>query len=178
MGNEMHNDLPKRMKIDYYDDYMHIQKKWMGQSTLIIGLLCLAWAAVFVRTYKIIAQGINSGDVPLIMLAILFAAGAVLLGYFLVANWLNKTDIFVNKQLIEIKISPVPWRGNMRLNAAKIEEFSVEKHVAGSEKKRKVTYAVLFRQNNDKITKLVSGLENKDQALFIEQKIENYLGLK
>lgn len=177
MVNEMQNNLPKRMKIDYFDDYMHIQKKWVGQSTLIIGLLFLVWVGVFLRTFKLVAEGIRDGDLPLILLALLFAVGAALLAYFLVANWLNKTDIFVNKYLIEIRISPMPWRGNMQLDTADIKEFFVERHVAGSEKKRKVTFAVLFRQNNDKTTNLVSGLESQDQALFIEKRIENYLGM-
>lgn len=177
MVEEMQNDLPKRMFIEYHQAYMHIQKKWLGLSTIVMAILLLLWLVVFFRTFNLIANGFNEGRFFLIMMPVMFAAGGVLLAYFFVANWLNKTDIFVSNDLMEIKIGPIPWRGNMKLETAHIKQIFIQKQVAGHEKKRKITYAVLFNHQNGKVVKLIGGLESQDQALFIEQRIEDYLGM-
>ena len=177
MAEEMQSHLPKRMSIEYYEAYMHIQKKWLGLPTIIMGILLLVWVMVFFRTFNLIGTGVNEGEFFLTLMPIVFGCGAVLLAYFLLANWLNKTDIFVSDDLMEIKIGPIPWRGNVKLETANIKQIFIQKQVAGSEKKRKVTYAVLINNQNGKVVKLVGGLEGQDQALFIEQRIENYLGM-
>jgi hypothetical protein len=101
------------------------------------------------------------------------------LTYFTLAGFLNQTTIEVDTFRLSIRHGPLPWFGNCTLPAAEIgqlycQERTRRQNNGGSS----TTYSVSAVTKGGRQVKLVSTLEDQDQALFIEQQIEQYLGIE
>jgi len=100
------------------------------------------------------------------------------LTYLVIAMFLNKTVIRVTSGDLSVTHGPLPFGGNCRLSVADLKQvFCVEKrhrrkHGCG------YTYTVeALKHDHSKLT-LVSNLEELDQALFIEQQVEQHLKIR
>lgn len=170
--------LPKGFELNYFDEYMQITRVWHGVQTYFLLLFALIFNGVW----------IGSGFVEILfsereLLTKLSSLVFVFLGlgllYFTIATWLNKTQIYVSKNSIEVKHQPVPWRGSKKIKADTIEQFFVEKkHVGSSNGNPRYTYNVLGLTSENMQVKLIAGLEFRDHARFIEKTIEDYLGIE
>lgn len=177
MSQNSDGELPKQISIDYYDDYMHICRKWFGFPIMLMSGFMVFWIGIQFFTYFLITGEFGDATVIIYSFGAIFLLIDVFLFYLLAAGWMNKTDIFVNKQLMEIKHSPVPWMGNKKLDATTLTQFYVHKSVATNDGRTTVTYEVHYLQKGQQSAKLIAGLAEREQAVFIEQKIENYLGI-
>jgi hypothetical protein len=170
--------LPKGFDLNYFDDYMQITRVWHGLQTYALLLFSLIFNGVW----------IGNGFVEILfsereLLPKLFSLVFPLLGlgllYFTIATWLNKTQIYVSKNSIEVKHKPVPWFGSKRIKADNIEQFFVEEKYKGSSNGNpRYLYNVLGLTSESVQVKLISGLEYRDHARYIEKTIEDYLGIE
>ena len=170
--------LPKGFELNYFDEYMQITRVWHGVQTYFLLLFALIFNGVW----------IGNGFVEILfsereLLPKLFSLVFVFLGlgllYFTVATWLNKTQIYVSKNSIEVKHQPVPWLGSKKIKAGTIEQLFVEEKYKGSSNNNpRYTYNVLGLTSENMQLKLIAGLEFRDHARFIEKTIEDYLRIK
>ncbi|MBL1241724.1 MAG: hypothetical protein COB13_007725 [OCS116 cluster bacterium] len=179
MQNEQTETLPAHMSIDYYDQYMHIQKKWFGIGTIILTVFLVIWISTFAALLAFADDELfdSIGGVTYILPLCFITMNGYML-YTCVALWLNVTDIFVSQDLMEVKIGPLPWRGNLRRETASIKQFYIKKRVIRSKSSTKINFDVHFKENDDSDHVLVKGFEKHEVALFIERKVEQYLGIK
>ena len=98
--------------------------------------------------------------------------------YIALAKFLNKTHIYTSKNAIEIKQRPLPWLGNMRIDVANIAQLFSKRVLKRSGSNTSATYEVHVITSDNQEIKLVSGLAKKEQAWFIENNIEKYLGIE
>lgn len=170
--------LPKGFELNYFDEYMQITRVWHGLQTYALLLFALIFNGLWIGngfveilfSERDLLTKLSSLIFPLIGLGVL---------YFTIATWLNKTQIYVSKNSIEVKHKPVPWFGNKRIKADNIEQFFVEEKLKGSSNgNRRYSYSVLGLTSENVQVKLISGLEFQDQARYIEKTIEDYLGIE
>ena len=170
--------LPKGFELNYFDEYMQITRVWHGLQTYALLLFALIFNGLWIGngfveilfSERDLLTKLSSLIFPLIGLGVL---------YFTIATWLNKTQIYVSKNSIEVKHKPVPWFGNKRIKADNIEQFFVEEKLKGSSNgNRRYLYNVLGLTSENVQVKLISGLEFRDQARYIERTIEDYLGIE
>lgn len=170
--------LPDKMSIDYYDEYIHIQKKWFGTGTVILTVFMGFWFSGFVFLFILAGDEIfESIAAVTYILPVAFITISGLVFYTLAAYWLNKTDIFVSHDLMEVKIGPVPWRGNLRRETTSIRQFYIRKIVIKNKNGTSITYDVRFKDIDDSDHLLLRRLETYEGALFMERQIEKYLGI-
>lgn len=171
-------NLPPKMGIEYFDNYMHIKRKWRGAATIFLAIFLVVWVWILWSTYSEYSDPEGTGN-PQALMIFLSVFGLIAVGnaFYLLASFFNATDVFASKQLLEIKNGPVPWIGNKKLNSQEITQLYVKKVVKGSREKPRVSFEVRIIDPNANDTKLVSGFTIRDQAAFIEQKIEHYLGI-
>lgn len=101
--------------------------------------------------------------------------------YYVLSVLFNTTYIIVNQREVSIEHRPLrsPFYPNRYLRAREVEQIFVEKYVAGKTNGNpNYAYAVQAILPGDKKVKLVRGLKNSDQALYIEQEIENFLRIQ
>lgn len=168
-------ELPRYVRVDYYDDYMRISKRWRGMSTIFLTLFLVIWLYV---TILIAVEVFGEGRTTVLMaVLLLFFVVACSIFYSTAANWVNRTNVFVSQNAIEIKRAPMPWPGNKRVEINEIEQFYVKTRITGSRDKRQVNYELHFIEKNKNDVMLLTGFGSKPGLLFVEQEIEKYLGI-
>lgn len=170
-------DLPRQLSVDYYDDYMHVCYKWRSRGMIGMTIFTVIFVIIVGTMYRENFDAFNR-KLALIAFIAVFIAGAAFIVYYTIAHWFNKTDIFVNKGQMEVKIGPFPWYGNIKLQTNNITQFYNKRIVKGSREKRRVSFQVRYILANQTDKKLISGLPTRAQAEYIERKIEQYLGIK
>lgn len=170
-------DLPKQIAVDYYDDYMHVCYKWRSKGIIGMTIGTVIFMIIVGAMYGANFDGFNR-NLALIAFISVFIAGAIFTVYYTIAHWFNKTDIFVNNGQMEVKIGPFPWYGNIKLQTNNITQFYTKRIVKRSKEKQRVSYEVRYILTNKTDKKLLAGLAARVQAEYIEQKIEQYLGIK
>lgn len=178
-------NLPKGLKVDFYDEYMHIQKIWFTKTVLFIMLLFVIWLAGAVYMFaqedvrlfveSIIGDGVLTSVLP-IVLGLVF----VTIIYSMVAMLVNKTHIFVSKDLMEVKIKPLIWFGRFKLASADIKKLLIVEHTRQNPNnlnKYKPTYEVHLVKLSGRARKIIIGLQ-QNEAKVIKANIEDYLGLE
>ncbi len=171
-------ELPKGFKVDFQKDYMHIIRQWLDYRIIGVLLSAILFNAIWISQdfWSLI---MSDRDWLLRLFSLTFIVIGIGTAYFSLALLLNKTHIYTSKKALEIKQRPLPWIGNMRLDVANIKQlFSKRKIKRSSNRSTSVSYEVHVITTDNKEIKLVSGLAKKEQAWFIENEIEKYLGIE
>ncbi|MBL1241725.1 MAG: hypothetical protein COB13_007730 [OCS116 cluster bacterium] len=169
-------ELPRHVSIDFYDDYMHIKKRWRGISTIFLTIFSLIWLyGVTLFTIDIFS---HEPEAMNMLIGLFLAVMSWFIFYSTLSNWVNSTDVFVSKNVVEIKFGPVFWPGNKRFELDDVKQFYVKTRITSSAKSRQVSYQLRFIEKNDNDMVLIEGSAIKEYLLFVEQEIEKHLGIK
>ncbi len=167
--------LPENLKFDDHGTHIEISRKWFGMEILFMTVFAIIWDGFIINWYGI---ALGSGN----LFTILFPIGHVLVGvgitYYVIAGWLNTTCIMVSLIEVVVRHGPVPWKGNTKISSGDIRQLYVKKTTSWYTRTHRESFEVRVISKSGQNLKLVSGLKLQEQAIFIEQKIENYLNIK
>ena len=172
-------EVPKNFTLDFYVEYMHITVGWFGKQTITATIAAAGSIIGFILI--LFSYGSKGSDSPLIDSLLPWIVAIVCLGflYYALATWLNKTHIFVSQNAIEIRHKPLPWFGQRRIAAKAVKQLYTKEDRSHSDSNNRTTIRyslhVVNHEEND-LTLLT--LDTSEQALFLEQEIEKYLGVK
>ncbi len=155
--------------------WLHITRRWFSSKHIFMLFFCIAWDSFLVFWYLMAGR---SGNLMMIIFPIAHVAVGVGLTYATLAGLLNKTHVRVTNQELSIKHGPVPWKGNQVIPTRYLAQLYVQRKFGSSRQggsTESFTLSALLRSGR-KLT-LVKGLEEADQALFMEQEIEELLGI-
>ncbi len=169
--------LPKRFQLDTSDGSARISWRWLSPKYLFMALFCLGWDGFLVIWYGI---AFRMKEAPIVMLVfpLLHVAIGVGLTYSTLAGFLNRTRLEVSRDLLTIRHGPLPWGGNHTLRGRQLKQLYVEESVRTNKGNTQVSYHVMALDREGNKVKLLSGLEDKDHALFLEQELERHLGIE
>ncbi len=157
-----------------------IRRRWFEpQKHLFMLVFCLFWDGFLAFWYRSVVGfaepagfGILFTVFPLIHVAI-----GVGLTYATIASIFNTTLVGVRGGDFFVHHGPIPWRGNRTLPAQSIRQlFCVEKVTSGKRGDTR-TYQLAAILDGGERVPLVSGLPAVEQALFLEQALEERLGI-
>ena len=166
--------LPKNLEIQESASGFTIVRRWFSRKFLGLAAFCVFWDGFLIFWYQ---MAFKSGDSIAIIFPLLHVAVGVGLTYYVLAGFLNKTYIGVSRQLLAIVTSPLPFFNNRTLNPDDIAQLYSKEKIARGRDSTTITYEVHVVTKSGKDIKLVSGLDESEQALYIEQEIEKYLGI-
>ncbi len=155
---------------------LSIQRRWFTWIVLFLIPFCIAWDCFMIFWY-----GMALGhDTPWIFKVFPIAHVAVGIGltYFTLATLFNRTRIQVQSGMIRIRHSPIPWRGNQDLDANGVDQLFCKEKRHNGKNGPSYTYEVWAVLRDGTSCKILSTSMNEDQALYIEQKLEQALGIK
>ena len=177
--------VPDRFTVTDEGQELTIQYRWFRWVMLFLLFFAIAWDSFLIGWYSMFAGG---GGPPGLFGIVFFVfpiahvAVGVGLTYFVLAGFLNSTVIRVADGMLSVRHGPILWRGNLDLPADGIEQIYCQKklhtnrdsdgHMTNSTHYE--VHAVINGQKN----KLLSGLTGADHALFIEQRLEQFLGIE
>ncbi|MCB1193674.1 MAG: hypothetical protein H7A23_07265 [Leptospiraceae bacterium] len=98
--------------------------------------------------------------------------------YKVLANYLNTTEIIVDREKISVRHYPLPWTGNKVVLSNDIKQLYSKPVRHQNRNSVSFTYEVHAVLSNRTHIELVSNFETSDQALYVEQEIENFLKIE
>jgi len=170
--------VPIPDKIEMLEEHsdLVIRRTWFGYHLFFLFFFCIIWNGFLIFWYQ---MAFSATDTPLFVK--LFPIGHVAVGlgllYYVVAGFLNKTDIIISPETLKVRTYPVKWPGDKVIDVADVRQLYTTEKVTRTKNGQTVRYAVNIVTHANRKVKLVGGLMHKDQALYIEKNIEDVLGI-
>ncbi|HEX8319918.1 hypothetical protein [Longimicrobium sp.] len=167
--------LPNGIQVQSNARELRLVLRWFSPVYIFLAVFSIFWIGFLVIWYAMAIDG------PLIfqLFPLLHVAAGIGLAYATLAGFLNRTTITVERGHLSVRHGPIPWTGNRELPADALEQLYCQEHVTHSRNGgTTIRYSVqaVGKESRRKIT-LVSGLTDRDQALFIETQVEQKLGI-
>ncbi len=181
MSNEFAEiGIPDNILVDKDFQHLRIVRKWFGFKFIILTLFVIVWDAFLINWYYMAFSSSfqDAFDLMFVLFPLLHVAVGLGLTYYVIAGYLNKTFIDVDFNSITVKHGPVPFWGNKKVSSKIIKQLYCKRDDFPSSRNAYRAFAVHAITSDRRNIKLLSGLDNSEQALFIEQEIENFLKIE
>lgn len=168
--------LPAAIQLDARGGELVLTRAWRSPKFYFMAFFCVLWDGFLVFWYTMTL----STDAPLLfaLVPVLHVGAGVWLTYFTLCGFVNQTRIVARSDVLTVRHQPLPWPGARTLATAELSQlFTVEREHRGKNSTSH-TYEVHARSSRDTDVKLLAGLPEVDQALYIEQQLEAFLGLR
>lgn len=167
--------LPGSIKLRKEESSLTIEFKWRNSQLFYLIPFCICWdfaPAIWAKT------GVIPTDDPLgIAYLVIHILTAIALTYYTLAKLLNKTKITVVDKVLQAVDSPLPFMKNISISVEKLTQLYSKEKIHRGKKMSFPSYEVHAIMKSGRVTRLVSGLKKSEQALYIEQTLEDYLGI-
>lgn len=166
---------PANLQIEHDGAYLRFTRRWFSVVYIMLGIFALFWNGFMAVWFGI---AIISRIWPIAIFGTLHATIGLVIAYIAVAGLVNSTLIRVGMGEIEVSHSPLPWFGKRRIETAGIAQLYSKEVSSRSRQRTTLSYEVHLATQDGCQIKLLAGLDGSEQALYLEQEIERYLGLK
>ena len=167
--------MPGGIQVEDWGGSFRIVRRWFAVHFFFLLFFCIAWDSFLFFWYSMV------GNAPWIFKVFPIAHVAVGVGltYYTVAGFVNRTVIEAAMNQLRVWHGPIPWPGNCVIPTSDLEQLycQMDVHHHSNNSGPGFSYRVNAILAGGKKIKLVSGLTDADQALFIEQQIEKRLGI-
>jgi hypothetical protein len=176
---------PPRWQVDDWGADLRIRWRWWTPAALFLLFFCVAWDGFLVSWFaKVLGKQGPPDDFPIVHVAV-----GVGLTYVTLAWHLNRTTVRVSGGQLTVRHGPIPCPGNRTLQTDDIEQLYCAHSRSGWTSMNntarhahrgpvKVGYYDLCALLHDGTkVRLLHNLPELDHALFLEQKLEECLGI-
>lgn len=167
--------LPAKFAVERLGNRLTLHWRWWTPALFFMLFFCIAWDSFLVFWYSM-AVG-TSAPWIFVVFPIAHVAVGVVITYATLAGFINSTTVEIGQGILRVAHGPLPWQGNQSLNTADVDQLYCTRSASKSEDSESLSYNVMVRTKTGRNVKLVSRLEDLDQALYIEQEIERHLGI-
>jgi hypothetical protein len=168
--------LPARMNLETTVGGLKITRRWCSWVVLFLILFCIVWNSSLAFWFGMLPKM----NVPVVftLLPMLHVAAGIGITYFTLASIINKTVIAIDRGTLGISHGPLPWPGRRRIDTNLIDQLYCKEIVRHGEDGPIVSHELWVALKNGHSSKLIGAGLNVDQALYIEQQIERFLGME
>jgi len=166
---------PKCFEINYVENGIEIVRRWFGPVAYFFAFFSAFWNGI---TFTIIFQAIKAGEWGAVAFCSIHGSIGLGMLYFTIACFINRTYIRVAYQSIDIKHKPLPWPGSKRVNSSDLKQLFSKEKIHRNRNGVSYSYEVHAITHAGATIKMVTGMQKSEHAIFIEQQIENYLGIR
>jgi hypothetical protein len=180
LGKYTEIGMPDGINIDKNFQGLRITRKWFGFKFILLTLFVVIWDAFLINWYAMaFSSSFQSAfDVMFIIFPLFHVALGMGLSYYVLAGYFNKTIIDVDFNSITVRHGPIPFWGNKEVSSKTITQLYCKGDEFPGGRSSYRTFAVHAITSEQRNIKLLTGLDNSEQALFIEQEIEKFLNLE
>jgi hypothetical protein len=153
---------------------LRIRRRWFHPRHLLMVPFCIAWDAFLLFWYATAVVA----NAPWIMFVFPIAHLAVGVGltYSTLAGLMNHTVVSIAGDRLKVEHGPLPWPGNRDLASSAVRQiYSEECRPRG--RNAAVRYSINAIVDGGPTLALVKNLESARQALYVEQELEQRLGI-
>jgi hypothetical protein len=167
---------PRSMTVEDIGTGMRLTRRWFTWATLFLTVFCVGWDGFLVFWYSMALKP----DAPWVMAVfpLIHLAVGVLLTYTVLAMYLNRTVLEISEGRLTVRHGPLPWPGNRALDVSEVEQLYCQEKVSRNRQgAASSTYTVSALLKGGRRVPLLDSLPRRDDALFVEQLVEKYLGI-
>lgn len=165
--------LPERFQVEEHGQGTTISWRWFRAYHVFLVFFCLMWNGFLFSWYFVALT--HETPLAVKLFPLLHTGAGVFITYMTVAGFVNRTRIDVSRDELRIQHGPLPWAGNRTLSGRELSQLYGQE-VRGS--KGSVSYSLFALDKQRRQVKLLSGLDGKDQVLYLEQALEQRLGIE
>lgn len=181
--------MPKNFRVEDFGTELVISWSWFSPTILFLLFFCVFWDGFLIIWYSAVfgfsflGLGGPKGPVggALLLMALfplLHVAVGVGLTYYVLASFVNRTRVRVDRGELSIRHGPVPFPGNKTLSTSELTQFYCTESVRNQRRGYNVTYDLNAVHVDGSKIKLLGGLSEIEQALFLEQRLEKFLNIE
>lgn len=172
---------PDKFTLNRMPDGLEITYRWLGKQHKGLLFFAILWNAFIVFfTAIMFFAGFDDSDIdsPVAVLCFMIPFYAVGIGmaWYVLAGYLNRTNIRIRGNGIETNHAPIPMFGaaNKRIDRKHIAQIYCIRRVAYTSNDVPVyVYDVHYVKDGGDDYDLVKGVDSLNKAIFIEQQIEH-----
>lgn len=169
---------PQNVRVENWGGQLTIQWRWFTLKIVLATIFALFWNGMMFSLVGSMITDIPERGLEAVFPFIFFPhiwVGFYLI-YYVLAGYINQTRMIVDGQTIRIQHGPLPWIGNKTLDSSDVVQLYTKQHRGRNNWGG--TYQLHAVADSDKHEKLLSGLEDSEHALFVEQEVERFLGIE
>lgn len=169
--------IPKGIEVLKMFSELNIDMRWRHTASWFLMTFTLIWNGILLPMALFI---ILSGEIfALLFMSIHLAVGIGLI-YWSLAALFNTTYITVDSQYITIQHRPFKmFFKEFQFETKEVNQLYVKKYSNGSTNGvPNYVYGVMAILNSKEEIKIIKGLSKPNQALYLEQEIEKFAGIK
>jgi len=173
--------MPPKFRIEHGGS-LKISWRWFGPQFLFLVFFCVFWDGFLIVWYSAALFAVGGGSnaaaaVPMLLFPLIHVAVGFALTYYTVCGFVNSTVVEAGNGRLTVKHGPLPWRGNLDIDASNLEQLYSEEIVSRTKNGVSRTYDVSGVERDGVSRKIVRGLTEPAQALFVEQALESQLAI-
>ena len=153
--------------------------RWFSPMAFFLLFFCIAWDGFLVFWYvNALSRDGGPEMLPFLLFPLLHVAAGIGLTAYTVALFVNRTTLTLRDGSLQIRHHPIPWRGARTLPASGLSQFYAVRRVHHNKNTTSTSYDLMVLDGQDTATHLLRGLSTLEQARYLEQWLEQALGIK
>jgi len=170
--------LPKGIEVLKLRSELEIQYKWRKTvNSGFMTLFTIIWNAMIL---PFAIGAILSGQIMVLLFMSVHLIAGISLMYNLFSNLLNTTYVSVDENQLSIEHRPLrqPFGGDTYVPVEEIDQVYINRYVSSrTNGVPNYAFGVTVIEKSGKKNQVLKGLKHPDQARYIEQEIEFFLGI-
>ncbi len=168
--------MPEKFEVLQLRSSLDISYKWYSPMYIFLAFFALFWNGFMAVWYYI---ALTEGVWMMAIFGVFHLAVGVGLIYTVLAGFFNSTHINATQTRLKFLHEPLWWRGNREIEVSEIDQIFCKLQVnRGKNGSTSLAYHLCMIDVTGKHTKLLTNLETPEQALFLEQELEKFLGIE
>jgi hypothetical protein len=167
--------MPKGIRVFRRNNALRIVRRWLGPKFFALAIFCLFWNGFMVVWFTI---AITQKQWAMAAFGSIHGTIGLAVAYFTLAGFLNSTTITVMNSMLQIVHGPIRVPGNRQIPADALQQLYTKRHISHGKNGTSISYELRALTADGKDEKLLGGLDRQEQALFIEQEVEEFLGIE
>jgi hypothetical protein len=174
MQTKMEIGQPEKLEVYRGGGKLAIERRWFGWHIIFTSVFALFWNGFLVFWYSMAR---SSGDLMALLFPLMHVAVGIGIAYYSLAGWFNRSLITVGEGKIVVRHGPLPWWGNKDVESRTIQQLYVKEKANRSRNSARSSYDLHALTTDGRSFKLMAGFPESDQALYVEQEVEKFLGI-
>lgn len=167
--------VPNGVKLHKQDKKMFLTYRWWNVRHLFWILIGGLWNIATILWFMIT---LANDAYFMAMLGAIYAIGGIIFLYSGIAGFLNETVIEVNEFQLSVTHNPIPWKTTPKLRRDLIDQLYCTLYINRGKHYTRYSYQLHAILKNNKHVCLLEGIENAEQARYLEHNIEKFAGIR
>ncbi|HMQ31313.1 MAG TPA: hypothetical protein PKD53_11325 [Chloroflexaceae bacterium] len=167
--------LPERFAIERPAGGLRISWRWFTPAAIFLAVFALFWNGFLCVFFWGALSGGAGGFAMFASLHVLVGIGVA---YWALAMFVNGTTVEASYGALAVRHGPLPALGNLDLPRDGIRQLYCVERVRRSRRSTTVSYSLQAVKADGGSVAVVKGLDNPEQALYLEQELERFLGIR